>query len=76
MQVIINANRGAAGSVSLQTKSLVLSEPEGEFDGIALLQLVRGPSAFGRIQVSWQIVPVDQNTFAIAQGRLFLFLLC
>ena len=68
--MIISANPGAAGEISIvdNEKELVMSEPDGTYDGKASIQLIRGPGTFGEVAVEWQITPADANVFQLVQG--------
>ena len=69
-QIIIAADPGAAGTVWLQTSLIYMGEPENGFDGKATIRLKRGPTAFGRVRIIWQITPADLETFTSVKGEL------
>ena len=68
IQVIISANPGAAGKISILTKEIFAAEPEGNYDGIITIMMKRGPGVFGEVLVDWQVTPADQGTFAEVEG--------
>ncbi|CAK8694047.1 unnamed protein product [Clavelina lepadiformis] len=70
-KVIISANPGAAGKISILTKEIFAAEPEGNYDGIITIMMKRGPGVFGEVLVDWQVTPADQGTFAEVEGQAY-----
>ncbi|KAJ8380590.1 hypothetical protein SKAU_G00013680 [Synaphobranchus kaupii] len=68
--VVILGDRGAMGTVAVAESSMniLIGEPQGAYNGTALVSLVRGPGIFGEIQVYWNITPNVDSEFEETSG--------
>uniref|UniRef100_A0A8C9WGZ3 Adhesion G-protein coupled receptor V1 n=1 Tax=Scleropages formosus TaxID=113540 RepID=A0A8C9WGZ3_SCLFO len=72
--VVILGDRGAFGTVSIAETSrhVLIGEPQGSYNGTALISLVRGPGIFGEIMVYWNISPVVYSEFEETAGVVIM----
>ncbi|XP_071965307.1 adhesion G-protein coupled receptor V1-like isoform X2 [Antedon mediterranea] len=72
MTIIIQANAGSAGLISVQPQSrqVLTGEPENGYDGLAVVGLTRGSGIFGEVIINWQLDPRDESVFAQAFGSV------
>ncbi|NWV48163.1 GPR98 protein, partial [Daphoenositta chrysoptera] len=70
--IIIMGDEGASGVVGIahSSKHVLIGEPLGNYDGTALISLVRGPGIFGEIIIYWNITPPHQTEFTEVSGTL------
>ncbi|XP_061673206.1 adhesion G-protein coupled receptor V1 isoform X2 [Syngnathoides biaculeatus] len=57
--ITIIADKAALGIIGLEesSRNIFIGEPEGIYNGSAVVNLVRGPGVFGEVQVHWNITP-------------------
>ncbi|XP_028834405.1 adhesion G-protein coupled receptor V1 isoform X2 [Denticeps clupeoides] len=72
--VTIRADRGSLGTVGIadSSRSVLIGEPMGAYNGTAVVSLTRGPGIFGEIEVSWNITPVLASQFEQTSGMVTL----
>ncbi|XP_076853827.1 adhesion G-protein coupled receptor V1 [Brachyhypopomus gauderio] len=72
--IVIRADRGALGTVGIadSTRNILIGEPQGTYNGTALVSLVRGPGIFGEIEIYWNITPVMATEFVETSGRVVM----
>ncbi|NXO67952.1 GPR98 protein, partial [Phainopepla nitens] len=70
--IIIMGDEGASGVVGIahSSKHVLIGEPSGNYNGTALISLVRGPGIFGEIIIYWNITPPHQTEFIEVSGTL------
>ncbi|NWX90484.1 GPR98 protein, partial [Nothoprocta pentlandii] len=70
--IVIVGDEGASGIVGIAPSSthVLIGEPSGNYDGTALISLVRGPGIFGEVKVYWDITPPHHEEFAEISGNL------
>ncbi|XP_029019275.1 adhesion G-protein coupled receptor V1 isoform X2 [Betta splendens] len=70
--ITIRANKAALGIIGIaESSSLVLiGEPQGGYNGSAVVSLVRGPGVFGDVQISWNMVPAVASEFEVTSGTV------
>ncbi|NXO18386.1 GPR98 protein, partial [Oriolus oriolus] len=70
--IIILGDEGASGVVGIahSSKHVLIGEPSGNYNGTALISLVRGPGIFGEIIIYWNITPPHQTEFTEVSGTL------
>ncbi|KAJ8414918.1 hypothetical protein AAFF_G00024410 [Aldrovandia affinis] len=68
--VVILGDRGAMGTVAIAelSQNILIGEPQGGYNGTALVSLVRGPGIFGEILVYWNITPAVDTEFQETSG--------
>uniref|UniRef100_A0A8K9V586 Adhesion G-protein coupled receptor V1 n=1 Tax=Oncorhynchus mykiss TaxID=8022 RepID=A0A8K9V586_ONCMY len=68
--ITILGDRAALGIVGIAeaSRSILIGEPQGDYNGTALVSLVRGPGIFGEIQVYWNITPAVASEFEELSG--------
>ncbi|KAM6965415.1 adhesion G-protein coupled receptor V1 [Aplochiton taeniatus] len=68
--VTIRGDKAALGAVGVaeSSRSILIGEPQGDYNGTALVSLVRGPGIFGEIQVHWDITPTVASEFEETSG--------
>ncbi|XP_071260291.1 adhesion G-protein coupled receptor V1-like isoform X2 [Salvelinus alpinus] len=68
--VTILGDRAALGIVGIAeaSRNVLIGEPQGDYNGTALVSLVRGPGIFGEIQVYWNITPAVSSEFEELSG--------
>nr|XP_029492889.1 adhesion G-protein coupled receptor V1-like [Oncorhynchus nerka] len=68
--ITILGDRAALGIVGIAeaSRSILIGEPQGDYNGTALVSLVRGPGIFGEIQVYWNITPAVAPEFEELSG--------
>ncbi|XP_053084899.1 adhesion G-protein coupled receptor V1 isoform X1 [Pangasianodon hypophthalmus] len=72
--VVIRADRGALGIVGIadSSRNVLIGEPQGMYNGTALISLVRGPGIFGEIEIYWNITPAVANEFVENSGKVIM----
>ncbi|KAM8865111.1 adhesion G-protein coupled receptor V1 isoform 2-T2 [Synchiropus picturatus] len=70
--VTIRADKAALGilGVAEASRNVVIGEPQGAYDGTAVISLVRGPGVFGEVQVHWNITPAVVTEFQEVSGTV------
>ncbi|XP_069736689.1 adhesion G-protein coupled receptor V1, partial [Phaenicophaeus curvirostris] len=70
--IIILGDEGASGVVGIadSSKHVLIGEPSGNYNGTALISLVRGPGIFGEIIIYWNITPPHHMEFIETSGNL------
>ncbi|NWT12625.1 GPR98 protein, partial [Vireo altiloquus] len=70
--IIIIGDEEASGVVGIasSSKHVLIGEPSGNYNGTALISLVRGPGIFGEIIIYWNITPPRQTEFTEVSGTL------
>ncbi|NWV35380.1 GPR98 protein, partial [Grantiella picta] len=70
--IIIVGDEGASGVVGIapSSKHVLIGEPSGNYNGTALISLIRGPGIFGEIIIYWNITPPHQTEFTEVWGTL------
>ncbi|XP_051876623.1 adhesion G-protein coupled receptor V1 [Pristis pectinata] len=72
--IIILGDHASSGTIAIaeSTKHVLIGEPTSEYNGTALVMLVRGPGVFGDVTVNWIIIPASLNEFAEVSGTVFM----
>ncbi|XP_026994314.2 adhesion G-protein coupled receptor V1 isoform X1 [Tachysurus fulvidraco] len=72
--ILIRADRGALGIIGIadSSRNVLIGEPQGMYNGTALISLVRGPGIFGEIEIFWNITPADTREFVETSGKLIM----
>ncbi|GAB0206124.1 adhesion G-protein coupled receptor V1 [Grus japonensis] len=70
--IIILGDEGASGVVGIahSSKHVLIGEPLGNYNGTALISLIRGPGIFGEIIIYWNITPPHHTEFIETSGTL------
>ncbi|NXE93985.1 GPR98 protein, partial [Menura novaehollandiae] len=70
--IIILGDEGASGVVGIahSSKHVLIGEPSGNYNGTALISLIRGPGIFGEIIIYWNITPPHHTEFIEVSGTL------
>ncbi|XP_034025926.1 adhesion G-protein coupled receptor V1 isoform X1 [Thalassophryne amazonica] len=70
--ITIRGDKAALGIVGIaeNSRNILIGEPEGDYNGTAVVSLVRGPGVFGEIQVHWNITPVIVSEFEAISGTV------
>ncbi|XP_030633613.1 adhesion G-protein coupled receptor V1 [Chanos chanos] len=70
--IVIEANRGALGTVGVadSSQSVLIGEPQGTYNGTAVVRLIRGPGIFGEVQIYWNITPALTTEFEEISGTV------
>ncbi|NWW69684.1 GPR98 protein, partial [Climacteris rufus] len=70
--IIIVGDEGASGVVGIahSSKHILIGEPSGNYNGTALISLIRGPGIFGEIIIYWNITPPHHTEFVEVSGTL------
>uniref|UniRef100_A0A667YA34 Adhesion G-protein coupled receptor V1 n=1 Tax=Myripristis murdjan TaxID=586833 RepID=A0A667YA34_9TELE len=68
--ITIMGDTAALGIVGIaeSSKNILIGEPQGDYNGTAVVSLVRGPGVFGEIQVYWNITPAVVSEFEEISG--------
>ncbi|XP_035385851.1 adhesion G-protein coupled receptor V1 [Electrophorus electricus] len=72
--VVIRADHGALGAVGIgdSSRNVLIGEPQGTYNGTALVSLDRGPGVFGEIEIYWNITPAIASEFVEISGRVIM----
>ncbi|KAL2079826.1 hypothetical protein ACEWY4_025570 [Coilia grayii] len=72
--VIIQADRGAFGHVEISelSSNILIGEPQGEYNGTAVISLKRGPEVSGDIKLFWNITPAVDIEFEQISGIVMM----
>ncbi|XP_054994600.1 adhesion G-protein coupled receptor V1 [Sorex araneus] len=70
--IVIRGDKGASGEVGIAPTSrhILIGEPSAQYNGTAIISLVRGPSISGEVTVFWRIFPSSVGQFAETSGKL------
>ncbi|KAM9251115.1 adhesion G-protein coupled receptor V1 [Cariama cristata] len=70
--IIIVGDEGASGVVGIahSSKHILIGEPSENYNGTALISLIRGPGIFGEIIIHWNITPPHHTEFIETSGTL------
>ncbi|KFP45759.1 G-protein coupled receptor 98, partial [Chlamydotis macqueenii] len=70
--IIILGDEGASGVVGIahSSKQVLIGEPSGNYNGTALISLIRGPGIFGEVTIYWNITPPHHTEFVETSGIL------
>ncbi|KAG7490788.1 G-protein coupled receptor 98 [Solea senegalensis] len=70
--ITITADKAALGIIGVaeSSRNVVIGEPQGDYNGSAVVSLVRGPGVFGEIQVNWNITPAVASQFESISGTV------
>ncbi|XP_057687080.1 adhesion G-protein coupled receptor V1 isoform X4 [Corythoichthys intestinalis] len=70
--ITIMADKAALGIIGLaeSSRNIFIGEPEGFYNGSAVVNLVRGPGVFGEVQVYWNITPALDDEFKTIFGSV------
>ncbi|NXX79900.1 GPR98 protein, partial [Urocolius indicus] len=70
--IIIVGDEGASGVVGIaySSRHVLIGEPSGNYNGTALISLIRGPGLFGEITISWNITPPHHTEFIDTSGTV------
>ncbi|MEQ2283323.1 hypothetical protein AMECASPLE_010101, partial [Ameca splendens] len=70
--VIIRADKAALGIIGIaeSSQNIIIGEPQGDYNGTAMVNLFRGPGVFGEVQVYWNITPALVSEFETIFGTV------
>ncbi|XP_010072004.1 PREDICTED: G-protein coupled receptor 98-like, partial [Pterocles gutturalis] len=70
--IIILGDEGASGMVGIahSSKQVLIGEPSGNYNGTAVISLIRGPGIFGEVIINWNIAPPHHTEFVETSGTL------
>ncbi|KAM4746526.1 adhesion G-protein coupled receptor V1 isoform 2-T2 [Anableps anableps] len=70
--VTIRADKAALGIIRIleSSRNVIIGEPHGNYNGTAMVNLVRGPGVFGDVQVNWNIIPALVSEFETISGTV------
>ncbi|XP_030273384.1 adhesion G-protein coupled receptor V1 isoform X2 [Sparus aurata] len=70
--ITIRADKAALGiiGISESSRKILIGEPQGDYNGSAMVSLVRGPGVFGEVQVYWNITPAVVSEFEAISGSV------
>ncbi|XP_069555964.1 adhesion G-protein coupled receptor V1 [Brachyistius frenatus] len=70
--ITIRADKAALGIVGIaeSSRNILIGEPQGDYSGIVMVSLVRGPGVFGEVQVYWNITPAVVSEFEATSGTV------
>ncbi|KAM7391822.1 hypothetical protein PAMP_022479 [Pampus punctatissimus] len=68
--ITIRADKAALGIIGIaeSSRTIIIGEPQGDYNGSAVISLVRGPGVFGEVQVYWNITPAAVSEFKEISG--------
>ncbi|KAI3372466.1 hypothetical protein L3Q82_022949 [Scortum barcoo] len=68
--ITIRADKAALGIIGIaeSSRNILIGEPKGDYNGSAVVSLVRGPGVFGEVQVYWNITPAVVPEFEAISG--------
>uniref|UniRef100_A0A3Q3GBS3 Adhesion G-protein coupled receptor V1 n=1 Tax=Labrus bergylta TaxID=56723 RepID=A0A3Q3GBS3_9LABR len=72
--IAIRADKAALGIIGIEetSRNVLIGEPQGDYNGSAVVSLVRGPGVFGEVQVYWNITPAVMSEFEAISGTVIL----
>ncbi|XP_070820196.1 adhesion G-protein coupled receptor V1 isoform X2 [Chaetodon trifascialis] len=70
--ITIRADKAALGIIGIAkpSRNILIGEPQGDYNGSAMVSLVRGPGVFGEVQVHWNITPAVVSEFEAISGTV------
>ncbi|XP_031160888.2 adhesion G-protein coupled receptor V1 isoform X2 [Sander lucioperca] len=70
--ITIQADKAALGIIGIQesSRNILIGEPQADYNGSAVVSLVRGPGVFGEINVYWNITPAVVSEFEAVSGTV------
>ncbi|XP_068559504.1 adhesion G-protein coupled receptor V1 [Cebidichthys violaceus] len=70
--ITIRADKAALGIIGIEesSRNILIGEPLGDYNGSAVVSLVRGPGVFGEVQVYWNITPAVVSEFEAISGTV------
>ncbi|XP_074526084.1 adhesion G-protein coupled receptor V1 [Halichoeres trimaculatus] len=70
--ITIRADKAALGVIGIaeSSRNILIGEPQGDYNGSAVISLVRGPGVFGEVQVYWNITPAVVSEFEANSGTV------
>uniref|UniRef100_A0A669EYL3 Adhesion G-protein coupled receptor V1 n=1 Tax=Oreochromis niloticus TaxID=8128 RepID=A0A669EYL3_ORENI len=70
--ITIRGDKAALGIIGIveSSRSILIGEPQGNYNGSARVSLVRGPGVFGEVQVYWNITPAAVSEFEATSGTV------
>ncbi|XP_076586595.1 adhesion G-protein coupled receptor V1 isoform X2 [Chaetodon auriga] len=70
--ITIRADKAALGIIGIAepSRNILIGEPQGDYNGSAMISLVRGPGVFGEVQVYWNITPAVVSEFEVISGTV------
>ncbi|KAM8885173.1 adhesion G-protein coupled receptor V1 [Spinachia spinachia] len=70
--ITIRADKAALGIIGIEesSRNIFIGEPQGDYNGSAVVRLVRGPGVFGEVQVYWNITPAVVSEFEVISGTV------
>ncbi|KAK1892564.1 Adhesion G-protein coupled receptor V1, partial [Dissostichus eleginoides] len=68
--ITIRADKAALGIIGIEeaSRNILIGEPQGDYNGSAVVSLVRGPGVFGEVLVYWNITPAAVSQFEEISG--------
>uniref|UniRef100_A0A3Q2DXJ8 Adhesion G-protein coupled receptor V1 n=1 Tax=Cyprinodon variegatus TaxID=28743 RepID=A0A3Q2DXJ8_CYPVA len=68
--VTIRADKAAFGIIGIaeSSQNVIIGEPQGNYNGTAMVNIVRGPGVFGEVQIYWNITPASVSEFETVFG--------
>ncbi|XP_044053980.1 adhesion G-protein coupled receptor V1 isoform X2 [Siniperca chuatsi] len=72
--ITIRADKAALGIIGIAESSriILIGEPQEDYNGSAMVSLVRGPGVFGEVQVYWNITPAVVSEFEAISGTVIM----
>ncbi|XP_010764610.1 G-protein coupled receptor 98-like, partial [Notothenia coriiceps] len=70
--ITIRADKAALGIIGIEeaSRNILIGEPQGDYNGSAVVSLVRGPGVFGEVLVYWNITPAAISQFEEISGTV------
>ncbi|XP_047184912.1 adhesion G-protein coupled receptor V1 [Scophthalmus maximus] len=70
--ITIRADKAALGIIGIaeSSRNILIGEPQADYNGSAVVSLVRGPGLFGEVQVYWNITPAAVSEFESISGTV------
>ncbi|KAM3610925.1 uncharacterized protein V6R79_010649 [Siganus canaliculatus] len=70
--ITVRAEKAALGIVGIaeSSRQVLIGEPQGDYNGSAVVSLVRGPGVFGEVQVYWNLTPAVVSEFVAISGTV------
>ncbi|KAK5871603.1 hypothetical protein PBY51_004474 [Eleginops maclovinus] len=70
--ITIRADKAALGIIGIEeaSRNILIGEPQGDYNGSAVVSLVRGPGVFGEVLVYWNITPAAVSEFEAISGTV------
>ncbi|XP_056232770.1 adhesion G-protein coupled receptor V1 isoform X2 [Seriola aureovittata] len=70
--ITVRADKAALGIIGIaeSSRNILIGEPQGDYNGSAVVSLVRGPGVFGEVKVYWNITPAAVSEFEAISGTV------